>query len=98
MKPTLSVTDERKRIKVYIDKKIELIKKKYKSNGELIERLDEMVKCVQMGGSVSVNLDTLTVTKKDSKILGIIFQYIHIIETIELYPEKINPELIEKYY
>ena len=40
----MPLTEQRKATKDYIDKKLEEIKKKYRSNTELVERLSELMK------------------------------------------------------
>ena len=93
----MSLTDQRKLTREYIDQKVEEIKKNNRSNTELTERLFELIKFAK-SGDVSLNIDTLTGSKQDPKIAGIIMHQILIIETIELFPDKILPEQIEKAY
>ena len=47
---------------------------------------------------VSLNIDGLTTTKVDAKVASIIFAEVHIIEKIEIMPDKVDPKLIEKVY
>lgn len=47
---------------------------------------------------VSLNIDGLTATKVDAKVTSIIFSEVHIIERIEIMPDKVEPNLIEKVY
>ena len=89
------LTELRKITKEYIDKKLEEIKKKHRSNTDLAERLQELMKVVRMG-EASLNVDTLTVSKADSKIVGIIFSEVLIMERIEIFPDKTLPENMEK--
>lgn len=77
-------------MKDYIDEKSEEMLKNNRSNNELAERLTELIKIIRMG-DVSLNVDTLTVTKQDPKIAGLILSRILIIDQIELFPDKFNP-------
>ena len=43
-----------------------------------------------------MNIDSLTGTKNDAKVAGIIFSEIHIIERIEILADKTDPLQIEK--
>lgn len=45
---------------------------------------------------MSLNIDTLTMTKADSKIVGIIFSEVLITELIEIFPDKTLPSNMEK--
>ena len=47
-------------------------------------------------GDSSLNVDTLTVTKADAKIVGIIFSEVLIVEHIEIFPDKTVPDNMEK--
>ena len=93
----MPLTEQRKVTKDYIDQKLEEIKKKHRSNTELVERLSELMKVVRMG-EASLNVDTLTVTKADAKIVGIIFSEVLIMEHIEVFPDKTLPNNMEKNY
>lgn len=46
----------------------------------------------------SLNIDTLTATKVDAKVAGIIFSEVHIVERIEILADKTEPDGIEKLY
>ena len=47
---------------------------------------------------VSLNIDTLTGQKVDTKVTGIIFAEICILNKIEIMSDKTSPELIEKIW
>lgn len=46
----------------------------------------------------SLNIDTLTATKVDAKVAGIIYSEVHIVEKIEILADKTEPDQIEKLY
>ena len=47
-------------------------------------------------GEASLNVDTLTVTKADAKVVGVIFSEVLIMEHIEIFPDKTLPNNMEK--
>lgn len=47
-------------------------------------------------GEANLNVDTLTVTKADAKIVGIIFSEVLIMENIEVFPDKTQTDNMEK--
>ena len=59
---SLSLIDQRKLTRQYIDTKVDELKKANRSNTELCERLSELIKFAKLG-EVSLNIDTLTGSK-----------------------------------
>ena len=49
-------------------------------------------------GESELNVDTLTATKVDAKVAGIIFSEVHIVEKIVIVADKTEPDGIEKLY
>lgn len=47
-------------------------------------------------GHVNLNVDSLTGSKSDSKVLGIVFQHCDLVETVELMADKISLDNIDK--
>ena len=47
-------------------------------------------------GHVQLNVDTLTGSKSDSKVMGIVFQHCNLVDTVELFADKITPDNVEK--
>ena len=47
---------------------------------------------------VSLNIDTLVVTKVDPKVASIVFSEVLVIERIEIFPDKTDPKLVDKIY
>jgi len=86
-----------KNIKVYLDKIYEELKEQYKSNTEITQRLQEILKFVR-SGQTNLNVDTLIGSKADSKVLGIIFSVTFILDKIELYANKCNLSDMDKTF
>ena len=87
----------RKLVKEYMEAKIKELKNTYKSNAELASRIGELMKIVKIN-EVNLNVDGLTATKVDAKCCCIILSEAHIIEKIEIFPDKSDPKNVEKQY
>jgi aromatic ring-opening dioxygenase LigB subunit len=93
----LTVTKQRRLTKSYLDQKLKELKETYKSNGELTARLFELSKIIKVN-EVNLNIDSLTGTKNDAKVAGIILAEVHIVERIEILADKTDPLQIDKLY
>ena len=87
----MSIFDQRKACKKYIDDKLKEIKVKYRSQAEIASRFMELIKIIRLSES-SLNIDSLTGQKIDSKVTGIIFAEVHIVERIEILSDKMDPK------
>lgn len=85
------------KVKNYIDQKMAELTKRYMSYGDVMARLSDLMMIVKMG-HVEVNVDTLTETKADSRVVGIILANVHMIHRLELFADKIHCNKMDYSY
>ena len=83
--------------KNYIDKKLAELTAKYISYGDVMARLNDLVQMVKMG-RVELNADSLTETKADPRVAGIVLANVHIIDHLEIFADKIRCGQMEMSY
>ena len=76
---------------------MEQLTNKYMSYGEVMARLADLMKIIGMS-HVELNVDTLTETKADCRVAGIVLANIHIIEKLELFIDKVHCDKMEQSY
>ena len=58
--------------KWYLDEKLKEMKMKYRSQGEVVAKFNELMKLIKVS-ECQLNIDTLMGSKIDVKVVGIIF-------------------------
>lgn len=91
----LTIGEQRKLAKKYLDQKLKEIKDKYQSQSELTTRMMELIKIVRIN-EVSLNVDSLTGQKIDTKVAGIILAEVHMLQRVEILSDKVQANGVEK--
>ena len=83
--------------KWYMDEKLKEMKTKYRSQGEVVAKFNELMKIIKIN-ECQLNIDTLMGSKIDVKVVGVIFQEIHLLDKIEIFADRMLPEDVHKSY
>lgn len=87
---------EQRRVgKKYLDAKYKELKTKSKDN--VAQRINELSKLIRVN-EATVNLDSLTGSKVDPKVMGILLGEILILEKVEIVADRSMPHDVEKMY
>ena len=89
--------DQMKISKWYMEEKLKEMKTKYRSQGEVLAKFNELMKLIKIN-ECQLNIDTLTGSKIDLKVIGIIFQELHLLDRIEIMADRMIPEDVHKSY